>query len=242
MSPTPQQPLPTTQLAALLRLYDDESQSVRHTVLQALASFGESLEAELKSLPAPPSAETLAAVLKAVAGHGQLSAAAQAAPSDMAQETAGLPEVQADQGLMLQESPHPAAEQADAEQVGSDVASHDRKPQRRGPRVRKRVLFEPGQLVRHRRYGYRGVIVAHDPTCRASQEWYENNRSKPEREQPWYHVLVDGASHVTYAAQTSLLPDEAMRAIAHPLVPFFFKSFTDGRYNRNERVWPSLEA
>ena len=96
--------------------------------------------------------------------------------------------------------------------------------------------------MRHRRYGYRGVIVARDHTCHATNEWYESNRTRPAREQPWYHVLVDDAPHVTYAAQSSLLPDESMRAVQHPLVPFFFRKFKDGRYNRNERAWPALET
>ena len=84
--------------------------------------------------------------------------------------------------------------------------------------------------------------MSRDAVCRASDDWYEANRTRPAREQPWYHVLVDGASHVTYAAQTSLLPDEAMRAVEHPLVPFFFQEFADGRYVRNERAWPTLES
>jgi heat shock protein HspQ len=85
-------------------------------------------------------------------------------------------------------------------------------------------------------------VVARDPTCHATDEWYEANRTRPTRDQPWYHVLVDGASHVTYAAQSSLLPDESMRAVEHPLVPFFFRDFADGRYRRNDRTWPTLET
>ena len=102
--------------------------------------------------------------------------------------------------------------------------------------------YEEGQLVRHRRYGYRGVVVAFDRNCHAADDWYKSNRTRPERNQPWYHVLVDGAHHVTYAAQTSLLPDESMQAVGHPLVPFFFKNFKDGCYQRNDRAWPALES
>ena len=53
-----------------------------------------------------------------------------------------------------------------------------------------RALFEIGDTVRHRRYGYRGIIVERDLSCKASDDWYLGNRTQPEREQPWYHVLV----------------------------------------------------
>ena len=48
---------------------------------------------------------------------------------------------------------------------------------------RKAPDFEPGQLVRHRHYGYRGVVVAADPTCQAEETWYYANRSQPGRSQ-----------------------------------------------------------
>ena len=65
-------------------------------------------------------------------------------------------------------------------------------------------LFEVGWIVRQRRYGYRGVVVAFDLTCQAEDGWYFANRTQPERYQPWYHLLVHDGPHVTYAAQTSL--------------------------------------
>ena len=54
-------------------------------------------------------------------------------------------------------------------------------------------VFESGQLVRHRRYGYRGVVVDRDEFCQADDEWYSKNQTQPNRDQPWYHVLVDGS-------------------------------------------------
>jgi len=98
--------------------------------------------------------------------------------------------------------------------------------------------FGAGDLVRHVRYGYRGVVVAFDERCQASEAWYKKNQTQPVREQPWYHVLVDGSNHTTYAAQTSLEPDASKEQIEHPLVPLFFEAFHDGRYERNDRPWP----
>ena len=98
-------------------------------------------------------------------------------------------------------------------------------------------LFATGQLVRHRRYDYRGVIVAFDLTCQAQDEWYFANRTQPDRYQRWYHVLVHGSQQVTYAAQTSLQADDSGHQVIHPLVERFFSSFEDGRYVRNDEPW-----
>jgi heat shock protein HspQ len=98
--------------------------------------------------------------------------------------------------------------------------------------------FSVGDLVKHRRYGYRGVVVARDETCRAEESWYQANVTRPDRSQPWYSVLVDGSQQVTYAAESSLVPDDSGGPVDHPLVPKFFDAFLDGTYRRNDRPWP----
>lgn len=99
-------------------------------------------------------------------------------------------------------------------------------------------LFALGQLVQHRKYGYRGVVVALDLSCQADDDWYFSNRSQPDRYQAWYHVLVHGGEQVTYAAQTSLQGDDSREQVIHPFIPHFFSAFSDGRYIRNDTPWP----
>ncbi len=41
--------------------------------------------------------------------------------------------------------------------------------------------FPIGQIVKHVRYGYRGVVVAIDSSCKAPREWYESNQTQPDR-------------------------------------------------------------
>lgn len=100
------------------------------------------------------------------------------------------------------------------------------------------LRFTPGQLVRHRRYGYRGVVVDADPTCEADDAWYQANRSQPDRNQPWYHVLVHNSMQVTYAAQSNLDVDDSGEEVVHPYVAYFFSEFREGRYIRNDQPWP----
>jgi heat shock protein HspQ len=91
------------------------------------------------------------------------------------------------------------------------------------------TTFTVGQIIHHRRYDYRGVVVKVDPQCQADDEWYFCNRTQPNRGQPWYHVLVDGGRE-TYVAQDSLEPDTADGPVVHPLVSRLFPTFFEGRY------------
>lgn len=97
--------------------------------------------------------------------------------------------------------------------------------------------YEVGQLIHHRRYGYRGVIVAIDERCKADESWYRSNQTHPSTNQPWYHVLVDGDSRTTYVAESNLELDESGAAIDHPMIPYFFSGFHKGKYRRNDRPW-----
>ena len=99
-------------------------------------------------------------------------------------------------------------------------------------------LFRVGQLVAHRRYGYRGVVVACDSFCKAPENWYRSNQTQPDRNQPWYHVLVDQARTSTYVAQSNLEIDSVGGPVDHPLVDHFFSEFTGQAYVRNELEWP----
>lgn len=97
--------------------------------------------------------------------------------------------------------------------------------------------FEVGQLVSHRLFGYRGVIYDVDPVFGLSDDWYDQMaRSQPPRDAPWYHVLVDGATHTTYVAERNLLPDETGAPVDHPLVGEYLGAFGDGRYAPGRRA------
>jgi len=103
-------------------------------------------------------------------------------------------------------------------------------------------LFMPGMLIRHRRYGYRGIVVDFDMSCLADDQWYHANPAHPDRDQPWYHILVHGSTINTYAAQENLVADDVVGLICHPLIEHFFEDPNDEGYLRNDEPWPSFEA
>ena len=91
--------------------------------------------------------------------------------------------------------------------------------------------FFVGQVVHHRLFGYRGVIFDVDARFEGTDEWYDEvARSRPPKDQPWYHVLVDGATHTTYVAERNLEADETGGPVRHPLVDVLCGEFRDGRY------------
>jgi heat shock protein HspQ len=96
--------------------------------------------------------------------------------------------------------------------------------------------FEVGQIVEHKIYEYRGLIVEIDPSCMASEDWYRSNQTQPEKNQPWYHILVDGAHHITYVAESNLLKDSLKKSVVHPMLNLFFFGIDEenNRYLRND--------
>ena len=93
------------------------------------------------------------------------------------------------------------------------------------------AIFGVGQLVQHRRFGYRGVVFDVDPTFQASAAWYEQMAlSRPPKDRPWYHVLVHGAAHTTYVAERNLEPDADGGAVKHPLLWTVFARFENHTY------------
>jgi heat shock protein HspQ len=96
-----------------------------------------------------------------------------------------------------------------------------------------KALFSPGELVHHRRFGYRGVIFDVDPVFAGTEEWYEQvARSRPPKDAPWYHVLVHDTDRTTYVAERHLERDETGEEARHPLLEHFFGELRDGRYAR----------
>ena len=90
--------------------------------------------------------------------------------------------------------------------------------------------------VRHRVYGFRGVIFDVDPEFDNTEEWYENipEDVRPRKNQPFYHLLAetpDKSPYIAYVSEQNLLVDESGQPISHPQVGhFFFNEIENGHY------------
>jgi heat shock protein HspQ len=96
--------------------------------------------------------------------------------------------------------------------------------------------FAPGDLVTHNLFEYRGVVIDLDPHFLGSVEWYENvAKSKPPKDRPWYHVLVDGGDIRTYVAERNLQSDPSGQPINHPDIDSHFSRLGAGGYVSRRR-------
>ena len=93
------------------------------------------------------------------------------------------------------------------------------------------AYFHIGQIIKHQRFGYRGVIYDVDPVFSNSDEWYQQvATSNPPKDKPWYHVLVDNSAQTTYVAERNLASDNQGEPISNPLIDQVFTEFEEGRY------------
>ena len=91
--------------------------------------------------------------------------------------------------------------------------------------------FHIGQVVTHRRFGYRGVVYDVDPSFALSDQWYDEVAlSRPPKNRPWYHVLVDNADQMTYVAERNLCPAADSRPIQSPYLESYFQGFDGTSY------------
>ena len=93
------------------------------------------------------------------------------------------------------------------------------------------ALFSIGQLIHHKRFEYRGVILDVDPVFQGTEEWYNQMaKSRPPKDKPWYHVIVNDGVSKTYVAEQNLELDVVGDPIDHPEVRLWFEPFESKSY------------
>lgn len=93
------------------------------------------------------------------------------------------------------------------------------------------ACFSVGAVVHHVLFNYRGVVFDVDGCFSGTEEWYHQvAKSRPPKDKPWYHLLVDGASHTTYVAERHLEADSDNRPVRHMLIGAMFERFENGIY------------
>lgn len=91
--------------------------------------------------------------------------------------------------------------------------------------------FFIGQVITHRLFEYRGVIVDVDPHFLGTEDWYQQlAHTRPPKDSPWYHVLVDQQDHRTYVSERNLEPDASGEPIRHPEMGLYFDGRSENGY------------
>ncbi len=99
--------------------------------------------------------------------------------------------------------------------------------------------FSLGQIVKHRKFPFRGVIFDIDPTFSNTEEWLLSipEDVRPSREQPFYHLLAENAEteYVAYVSEQNLLADESGKPVRHPQIAEMFERTREGGYKLRAR-------
>lgn len=101
--------------------------------------------------------------------------------------------------------------------------------------LKTHTKYHLGQVVRHRKHPFRGVVFDVDAEFSNSEDWYDAipEDSRPRRNQPFYHLLAenDDSYYVAYVSEQNLVADNTGEPIEHPDLPDLFGEFEGDRYN-----------
>ena len=99
--------------------------------------------------------------------------------------------------------------------------------------------FSIGDVVKHRRFNFRGVVFDIDPVFANSEEWYQAipEESRPDKRQPFYHLLAENgeSSYVAYVSQQNLVADDSGEPVDHPAISDMFGTYDHGKYQLRPR-------
>jgi heat shock protein HspQ len=94
--------------------------------------------------------------------------------------------------------------------------------------------FAIGEIVKHRKYPFRGIIYDVDPEFANTEEWWQAipEEVRPRKDQPFYHLYAENAEteYVAYVSEQNLLPDTSGDPVRHPQVEEMFERDPDGGY------------
>lgn len=100
--------------------------------------------------------------------------------------------------------------------------------------LKTRAKYRLGQVVRHKKHPFRGVVFDVDPEFSNSDEWYDAipQESRPKKGQPFYHLLAenDESYYVAYVSEQNLIADYTGTPVTHPDIPDLFGDLNDGAY------------
>jgi len=100
--------------------------------------------------------------------------------------------------------------------------------------IKTRAKFRLGQVVRHKKHPFRGVVFDVDPEFSNTEDWYDAipEENRPSKDQPFYHLLAENEQsyYVAYVSEQNLLPDMSGEPIDHPDLSEMFGEPENGVY------------
>jgi heat shock protein HspQ len=101
--------------------------------------------------------------------------------------------------------------------------------------VKSRIAkFKLGEVVKHRKFAFRGVIFDIDPVFNNTEEWWLSipESVRPSKDQPFYHLFAENSEteYIAYVSEQNLLPDTSGEPVRHPQVAEVFVKDDDGHY------------
>ncbi|MBL3567895.1 heat shock protein HspQ [Rhodovulum sp. BSW8] len=100
--------------------------------------------------------------------------------------------------------------------------------------LKAHAKYHLGQVVRHRKHPFRGVVFDVDAMFSNTEDWYAAipEESRPSKDQPFYHLLAenDHSYYVAYVSEQNLVADDTGEPVDHPDLSDLFGEFEDGQY------------
>jgi heat shock protein HspQ len=95
--------------------------------------------------------------------------------------------------------------------------------------------FHIGMPVKHRFFGFRGVVFDVDPVFDNTEEWYQSipEERRPRRDQPFYHLFAETPEkmpYIAYVSEQNLVHDDDPEPIRHPAINEYFLGIKDGNF------------
>lgn len=91
-----------------------------------------------------------------------------------------------------------------------------------------------GDVVKHRLFGFRGVVFDVDPEFNNTEEWWQAipEGIRPHKDQPFYHLFAENETscYEAYVSEQNLLSDDSGEPLQHPEIHHWFGSFLGDRY------------
>lgn len=102
--------------------------------------------------------------------------------------------------------------------------------------MNKTAKFNIGDQVLHKKMGYRAIIIDADPLFQASGHYNPQAHKRAFAiRNPWYRLLIDNSSQITYVEECLLIADPNAEPINNPYLAFYLhKNLTDYSLNRTK--------